>query len=177
MIKVRNLLIWVVFALAAGAVNGQTDLGTIEPAVQGQIGRSLNNYYLVKDALVASDAAAASSRAAEFAESLESIDTAKMTAEQNALWAKLSAPLKKDARHINTKKDLEHQREHFATLSGNMYSLIVGFKANETDAFLQYCPMKKSSWLSSAKEIRNPYYGSRMLTCGSVKSTIKRSRS
>jgi Protein of unknown function (DUF3347). len=32
--------------------------------------------------------------------------------------------------------------------------------------------MKKANWLSSEKEIKNPYYGSTMLTCGSVVDTI-----
>lgn len=174
--KVKLMLILVVFAAASIAVNGQSDLGTVDPAVQLQIGKALTPYYAVKDALVASDAEAASSKAGELGKVLEMIDQAKMTVDQKAFWAKLSAPLKKDARHISTKKDLEHQREHFMTLSGNMYSLVVGFKANETDAFLQYCPMKKASWLSAVKEIENPYYGSRMLTCGSVKATIKKAK-
>jgi hypothetical protein len=39
---------------------------------------------------------------------------------------------------------------------------------------LQYCPMKKASWLSDSKDIRNPYYGANMLDCGSVKTTIKK---
>jgi hypothetical protein len=39
--------------------------------------------------------------------------------------------------------------------------------------YQQYCPMKKSNWLSSEKPIKNPYYGSSMLTCGQVVATIK----
>jgi hypothetical protein len=36
-----------------------------------------------------------------------------------------------------------------------------------------YCPMKKSNWLSNEKTVKNPYYGSAMLTCGEVTGTIK----
>lgn len=165
------------FVLAAGLTsiaNGQTDLGTIDPAVQTQIGKALTSYYSVKDALVASDPAMASSKAEDLVAALEAISTEKMTATQKQFWTKLAGPLTKDARHIKTKKELEHQREHFMTLSDNMYSAVFSFKANESDAFLQFCPMKKATWLSAAKEIKNPYYGKKMLTCGSVKLTVKK---
>jgi hypothetical protein len=32
--------------------------------------------------------------------------------------------------------------------------------------------MKKASWLSNDKAIKNPYYGSAMLTCGNVKTIL-----
>jgi hypothetical protein len=37
--------------------------------------------------------------------------------------------------------------------------------------YYQYCPMKKAYWLSKEKDIKNPYYGSSMLTCGKVAET------
>lgn len=39
-------------------------------------------------------------------------------------------------------------------------------------AVVQFCPMKNASWLSDSKEVCNPYYGDKMLTCGSVKEEI-----
>ena len=35
---------------------------------------------------------------------------------------------------------------------------------------LAYCPMVNKPWLQKDKEIRNPYYGAAMLTCGSFKN-------
>ena len=32
-----------------------------------------------------------------------------------------------------------------------------------------YCPMADKPWLTKDKEIRNPYYGASMSTCGSFK--------
>ena len=48
------------------------------------------------------------------------------------------------------------------------------FKVSSTPVYVQYCPMAKGQWLSDEKEIKNPYYGNSMLTCGSVKSEIKK---
>lgn len=54
-----------------------------------------------------------------------------------------------------------------------MYTLVIKFKANSADTYLQYRPMKKSTWLSKTKEVRNPYYGDKMLACGATRSTLK----
>ena len=47
---------------------------------------------------------------------------------------------------------------------------MVGITGTETKLFQQFCPMydKGSSWLSMSKDIKNPYYGSKMLACGRI---------
>jgi hypothetical protein len=43
--------------------------------------------------------------------------------------------------------------------------------------YVAYCPMANNNeganWLSNDKEIKNPYFGDKMLRCGSVKETIQ----
>ncbi|MNG29248.1 hypothetical protein D3C84_1146450 [compost metagenome] len=52
-------------------------------------------------------------------------------------------------------------------------------KAGMADAelYVHYCPMafdnKGAVWISTTKEVRNPYFGEKMLKCGEVKETIK----
>jgi hypothetical protein len=61
-------------------------------------------------------------------------------------------------------------------LSENMYALIKVSKT-ETPTYYQFCPMandgKGANWLSKENAVKNPYYGSQMLTCGKVVETIK----
>ncbi len=41
--------------------------------------------------------------------------------------------------------------------------------------FVQHCPMaldEGAMWLSTSKNIRNPYYGDRMMECGEVQGEI-----
>jgi DNA-binding transcriptional regulator WhiA len=80
--------------------------------------------------------------------------------------------LTKEAGNISATKDLKKQREYFAGLSSNMATVARSFKLSNQPVYLQYCPMKKASWLSSEKQIKNPYYGSSMLTCGAVTETL-----
>lgn len=159
-----------IFAIGASAQG----LGDVDSALRKQIGASLTSYYGLKDSLVDSNSEAASTKAGEFLKALDLIDRSKMTAAQTAEWEKLGPRLRTDASHIVSNKDLGHQREHFMKLSNNMYALVFGFKANDAESYLHYCPMKKASWLSASKEVKNPYYGSKMLTCGSVKATLKK---
>ncbi|MFT3744140.1 MAG: DUF3347 domain-containing protein [Pyrinomonadaceae bacterium] len=164
----------VIFAIGFAISTHAQDLGVVDPAVKSQIGTVLTQYYGVKDALVASDAAKASTNAGEIVTSLEAVDLTKMTDQQKTQWGKLNALIRTDAVHINRNKELEHQREHFAKLSGSVYAMVASFKVNTSEAYLHYCPMKKASWLSDSKEVKNPYFGSKMLTCGSVKATLKK---
>jgi hypothetical protein len=80
--------------------------------------------------------------------------------------------LLKDASAISSNKDLKEQRIRFAPFSENMIALAKTVKLSAEPVYQQYCPMKKASWLSKEQGIKNPYYGSAMLTCGSVKATL-----
>lgn len=169
----KTILLITVTLLFTFISNAQ-DLGKIDADVQKQIGESLSIYYRLKNSLVASNSDIASQRADELSKTFDAVDVTKMTDSQKTAWNKLEKLLRLDSKHINENKDLEHQRGHFIKLSNNMYALVFNFKANKTEAYLQYCPMKKASWLSDSKDIRNPYYGDKMLDCGSVKATLKK---
>ena len=47
----------------------------------------------------------------------------------------------------------------------------------EKAMYVDHCPMaangKGANWLSTEKTIKNPFYGDKMLSCGSVEQTIK----
>ena len=171
----RSIKIAFITLLFAVFVNAQ-DMGKVDEAVQKQVGEALTAYYAVTDAMIESDGDKASAKSEELIAKFAAVDAARMTAAQKAMWGKLSVSMRSDAEHIVENTDIEHQRAHFKKLSNSLYSLIVSFKANESEAYLQYCPMKKASWLSIKKEIRNPYYGNKMLDCGSVKATLKKNK-
>lgn len=172
----KKLILFIAITILFASFANAQDLGKIDSQVQTQIGASLTTYYRLKNSLVADNAEIASQRADELLKTFAAVDSSKMTAQQKTLWEKLEKLLSLDSRHIRDNKELKHQREHFMKLSNNMYALVFNFKANETEAYLIYCPMKKASWLSDSKEIKNPYYGEKMNDCGSVKATLKKNQ-
>lgn len=131
-----------------------------------QVSKLYQNYIAIKSALASDDADKASKAASEFIKTASAIDY-KMVSEGNLNILRKDATLISDARTITA------QRETFYNLSDNMIALTKEFKLSEKPIFVQYCPMADGSWLSDEKQIVNPYYGSSMLSCGTVKSEIK----
>lgn len=133
-------------------------------------------YFALKDALVNGDASIASSNGSSLLAALKAVDMSKLANEEHAQWMKTQSALITDAEHISTTKDILKQRESFITLSTNMYSLMKTSKL-ETPVYFQHCPMandgKGADWLSKESGIKNPYYGSRMLTCGKTVETLQ----
>ena len=73
--------------------------------------------------------------------------------------------------------DIDKQRAAYSNLSNEMVSLVKKAGMAEAELYLEYCPMafdnKGAVWISSTKEVRNPYFGEKMLKCGEVKEIIK----
>ena len=142
-------------------------------AQQTQLPSLLTSYYGVKDALVAGDANAAAAKAGELLKAINGINMSALAEKDHKAFMAIQDKLAFDARHISEKKEIGHQREHFAALSTNMLTLAKEVKLSQQPIYQDYCPMKKTTWLSSDPAIKNPYYGDAMLTCGKVTATLK----
>jgi len=153
--------------LFATIANGQTNTG---------INRVLNAYIQLKDALVKSDGASSSSASKTLLTSIQEVNMNELNTETHTQWMKVLNDLKEDAEHISETKEITHQRDHFMSLSKNLYAVIKVSKS-ETPIYYQFCPMankgKGANWLSLENKIKNPYYGNQMLTCGKVVETIQ----
>ena len=155
---------------------GATDKSTETKQEVNQLKLVFENYFALKDALVKSDGNLASSKAKELLNALNAVNMNALSSDEHKVWMKVMKDLKFDAEHIAETKDVGHQRDHFITLSDNMYQLLKVSK-QETPTYYQHCPManngKGANWLSKESAIKNPYYGSKMLTCGKTVETIE----
>jgi len=135
-----------------------------------------DNYFLLKDALVNTDATKGSAAAKKLSEAIAAVDMSKLSEKDHMAWMKVINPLKTATASIATEKSIVKQRNLFMGLSENMYILIKATKLAGT-VFYQHCPManngKGANWLSKEAAIKNPYYGNMMLNCGSVTEAIK----
>jgi hypothetical protein len=148
---------------------------TAETQNASQLKAVFDNYFSLKDALVNTDASTSSAKATELVKAIKAVEMAKLSTEEHTVWMKVMKDLMANAEKIATSKDVAKQRETFALLSKNMYELVKVSK-QETPVYYQHCPMysngKGANWLSKEEAVKNPYYGSKMLTCGSVQETI-----
>ncbi|WP_291142335.1 DUF3347 domain-containing protein [Flavobacterium sp. UBA7680] len=144
----------------------------IEIADSSQLQSVYDAYFTVKDALIKSDAKATSAKAKDLLDAITAIKMDKLKSDEHTAWMKVVKKLTADAKSISTTTDLKKQRETFKSLSKNTYTLIKVSKSTDV-VYKQYCPMADADWLSKEKAVKNPYYGSSMLTCGNVVETIK----
>jgi len=135
-----------------------------------------DSYFAVKDALVRTDGASASTSSKTLFTEINNIKMDNLSMDVHIAWMKVFENLKEDAEHIADIKDIGRQRDHFISLSKNIYE-VMKISKQETPTYYQFCPMandgKGANWLSKENTIKNPYYGSQMLNCGNTVETIK----
>jgi len=146
-------------------------------ATPADLHSAINNVYKsylgIKNALATDNSKAANDEAKKFTAALKEVSVNTMDAKQKAVWTKYAEKLRYDGDHIGESTAIDHQREHFGSLSTNMYEVVKAFQTNDMVLYKQYCPMEKKSWLSESSAIKNPYFGKKMLDCGMTKETMK----
>lgn len=155
-----------------------TKLADVNAKVSASIKEIVEQYLKMKNALVADNTKDAATTGKAMFEAFGKLDKSLLTAEQKKIYVDIEDDAKEHAEHIGENAGkIEHQREHFVILSKDIYDLIKPF-GSEQPLYKFFCPMandgKGAIWLSEYKETKNPYYGKKMLTCGSIKEEIKK---
>ena len=69
-------------------------------------------------------------------------------------------------------KDIKSARQAFKPISDALLANLANRGGGTSGLFEVYCPMAKSSWIQASREVNNPYFGSSMQKCGSVKREL-----
>lgn len=130
-------------------------------------------YIDLKNELVKDNSNGASDKAKILLASFKKFDTTVLNAEQKKVYLDIADDAIENVEHIGDNAGkLEHQREHFVFLSKDINDLITTFGTKQK-LYQDFCPMadnnKGAIWISETKEIKNPYLGEKMPTCGTVK--------
>ncbi|MCC6357403.1 MAG: efflux RND transporter periplasmic adaptor subunit [Phycisphaerales bacterium] len=70
-------------------------------------------------------------------------------------------------------KELKEQRELFKKVSALSIAMLKESPPHDVTLSMFNCPMAKADWLGVGEDVRNPYYGSEMLECGSVTGKLE----
>ena len=140
---------------------------SLDANVSTHINNLFDHYIHVKTALVNSNVAEAKNGANAIVDVLKNFDKSLLPTEQKAAYDKSIRNFRTAADGIATTNDIKKQRESFASLSNNAYELAKSFGAGRT-LYHDHCPMafdnKGAMWLSETREVKNPFYGEKMLT-------------
>lgn len=141
-------------------------------AFKAQVGALAEAYLDLKDAFVHTDAQAAQKTATAFLEQLEQVDMGLLKGQAHMYWMQQLQALSAHARNMAGENDIEAQRKQFDFLSQAMIHTVKAFGAEGKVLFVQSCPMafdnQGADWLSTEETIENPYFGDKMMKCGSV---------
>lgn len=123
---------------------------------------ALTGYFSIQKALASDKLAAAQDAASAIG---DAISKSECPADSDDHCAEMSAA----ASAIASAKDIAAARDAFKRLSESMIAQVESH-GSEIAAYKMYCPMafknKGAAWLQDSEELRNPYYGASMLTCG-----------
>lgn len=188
----KNLLLILAFSLVFVACKSKVDKKA-EETVEKKVGNgiqysnpflqsitaTLNSYYALKDAFVASDTVKINAAGVEFKNLLDSVKLDELYAKDTLAFASINGrpgDVSAEITGMLGEKELEKKRESFELISNGFYDIMRAVRPTGTTIYYQYCPMafnnKGAYWLSNADSIRNPYFGKKMLTCGEVKETM-----
>ncbi len=145
----------------------------VSPVFMEQLDETLAKYIEIKNALVDTDSNAAMTVTDSFLESIEDVDMIILKGDAHMYWMEQSKALKTHGEKIKNATDVEAQRNQFDFLSQAMINSVRAFGTNGKTYYVQYCPMAKDNqgadWISTEAQIKNPYFGDKMMKCGSVK--------
>jgi hypothetical protein len=149
----------------------------VDPKTAASVKEIVGNYLQLKNALAKDNSPDAATSGKALSESFVKLDQSALSPTQKKAYTDIADDAKEMAEHIGKSGgNIPHQREHFDMLSKDMVDLVKLFGAGQS-LYVDHCPMynnkKGADWLSEAKEIKNPYLGSKMPTCGSVKEELK----
>ena len=150
---------------------------SVSSAFQNQLKQVFNQYILLKNALANDDAKLAQNSAEGLLKSLSKVDMKLLTnQEAHNQWMTISKDITASTTSISETSDIEMQRNYFQKLSASIIKAVKLFGINQK-VYEQFCPMvnnnKGAFWLSEEEQIKNPYFGSKMLKCGNTESIIE----
>jgi hypothetical protein len=154
------LVTCVVTAVAcSGKARGTVGTASAPAAGAKELSRTVVDPYLNVDAALASD------RLEGVKENASQIGAAAHTLGPSA------APIESAAARLAAAAGIDEARVEFGVLSQAIDAHMARQHLEPPPGVRQaFCPMAMRPWLQRDGAIRNPYYGSRMLTCGSFRN-------
>lgn len=142
-----------------------------------QVDSLLTEYFKIQEALTKDDGKTAKEKGLLFKKALDNADMTLPEGTGPGEWIKGLKELKGHADIISSTSDIEKQRISFEPVSESLKSIIKKFgTGGKHTVIVFHCPMafnnKGADWLQDNPDLRNPYFGNMMLTCGEKRETL-----
>ncbi len=155
------------------------DKEQIDKKFKHQLGNVISAYIILKDALTNDDPIEAQKQPKNITKALKEVDMLLLSGVAHQVWMEELKTINASIEAIQSTKNIESQRKAFVELSQKLSDVVNDFgiiTMNRKPLYLEFCPManndKGAYWLSYDKEIKNPYFGEQMLSCGEIIKTF-----
>ncbi|MGZ5245733.1 MAG: DUF3347 domain-containing protein [Flavitalea sp.] len=146
----------------------------------GSFDTLMNSYYTLKESFVMADTVQVNIAAAALMIAADSLRLAELKGDNTGLIAEtarsFTGTISTSGDALRQEADIEAKRKEFEIISDALWSLVRTVNYDGRQVYYQFCPMafndKGAYWLSNTPEIRNPYFGNKMLTCGSTQDSL-----
>jgi Cu(I)/Ag(I) efflux system membrane fusion protein len=140
----------------------------------------LTGYYALKEALIASDSVKAATVAATLKNASDSLKVDEIQGDSTGMIKETARSymgnISTTAQVLVVSKTLDEQRKQFESIADAIWTLTRTVQYSGQKIYWQYCPMAFNNegayWMSNEADIRNPYFGKKMLTCGSTQDSL-----
>ncbi|MCB0535451.1 MAG: efflux RND transporter periplasmic adaptor subunit [Saprospiraceae bacterium] len=133
-------------------------------------------YMPLKDALIQTDLKTAKAATPALLAALGRVNMTLLDGEAHMYWMRKLEVLQAHSKGIAEATKIELQRKQFSFFTNALVEVLTAFGAGDSTLYLQHCPMafdnEGADWLSRDKGIQNPYFGDKMLSCGTIKETF-----
>lgn len=148
----------------------------VDMAFQQQLKDLIIESTKLSSEFVTSDAQKVKVQAEVAMNTLDKVDRKLLDEMGNGLWLEGVQVIAHMLHRIRESDDIEAQRKSFAIYNNSLFFMAKAFGIADQQVYYQYCPMafdnQGAYWISGTKEVLNPYFGDKMLHCGSNKDGI-----
>ncbi len=134
------------------------------------------SYLPLTEALVNENIADTRHSGKELIEAIKQVPEHDLSAEATTQWQTDKKVLMSATQSISNGARIGDMRKVLPVLSDQLYHSLVRFQV-ATGGYRIFCPMAFDNhgafWISESEEIRNPYLGEKMLTCGTIEEKLK----
>jgi Cu(I)/Ag(I) efflux system membrane fusion protein len=147
------------------------------PTFKKRLAAVVESYYAVQTALSQDNMQGAVDSSNSALKALQAVDLSLLEGEARGAWMEESQGIQVALEGIVLAESIDPAREAFDVLSKKLNHALRFFGvASDQPVYVVHCPMafdfRGADWLQNSTEVRNPYFGSEMLECGSVKENL-----
>lgn len=153
---------------------------SVGDSVKKQFNQVIEGYLSLSEALVIENDSMVDNEAAKIAEIIKDIainSVDNLDKQGTKAWNQHIKLYKTKLAEMIHIKGTENKRSYFSHISEVLYCTLKSFDVTDKKLYAAYCPMafggKGAYWITNTREIRNPYFGNKMLNCGEIKEEIE----